>query len=205
MSKRESRRRVRITPTKHVVIVVCDGAETEPIYFRNFKSRDKLFHVKVVHSGKNYYDLIKKGILESNGVEGACDVWCVSDVDADPNTPYNESSKNQQLKEFQEQARIHGFQIVLSNPCFELWYLLHFGYSTGKMPTYKSVEQKLNVHLPNYNKTKDYFGELSNKLDDAINNSKRLKKHHVDLGLDNFACVASNPYTDVWKLVEQIR
>jgi hypothetical protein len=205
MSKRESRRKVRVTPTKPVVIVVCDGAKTEPIYFKNFKSRDKLFHIKVVHSGKNYLDLIKKGIHESDGVEGACDVWCVSDVDADPNTPYNESSKNQQLKEFKEQARKYGFQIALSNPCFELWYLLHFGYSTSNLPTYKSLEQKLSVHLPNYSKTKNYFSQLSDTMDYAISNAKKLEKHHADLGIADFASVAVNPYTDVWQLVEQIK
>ena len=205
MSKRESRRKVRTTPAKPVIIVVCDGAKTEPIYFNNFKSRDKLFHVKVVHGGKNYHDLIKKGLHECSGVESACDVWCVSDVDVDPNTPYNESSKNQQLKEFEEQARKHRFQIVLSNPCFELWYLLHFGYSTSKLPTYKSVEQKLSANLINYSKTKNYFNELSGTLDDAITNAKKLRKHHESIGVNDFACVATNPYTDVWRLIEKIR
>jgi len=205
MSKRESGRRVRVTPTKPVIIVVCDGAKTEPIYFRNFKSRDKLFHVKVVSSGKNYQDLIKKGLLESNGVESVCDVWCVSDVDADPNTPHNEIFKNQQLKEFEKQAHKHGFQIVLSNPCFELWYLLHFAYSTSNMPTYKSVEQKLSANLSGYNKTKNYFGELTGRMDEAISNAKKLRKHHEGIGINDFACVATNPYTDVWKLVEKVR
>ena len=200
-------RKSRMNSARPVVIIICDGTKTEPIYFKNFDKRDRPLDVKVVSSGKNYFDLIKKGIHEKKGVESKCTVWCVSDVDADPNTPNYEASKNDQLKKYAKRAKEEGFQIAISNPCFELWYLLHFDCYTGLMPTFKSVEKKLNgaAHLPGYDKTKDYFTALSDKLDDAINNANKLKQYHEGLGVSDFMCVSTNPYTDVWQLVESIR
>ena len=202
---RQPSRKSRGNTARPVVIIVCDGTKTEPIYFRNFEQREKPLHVKVVPSGKNYFDLIKKGANARRNIESKCTVWCVSDVDSDPNTPNYEASKNEQLMNYARIAKEEGFHIAISNPCFELWYLLHFDHHTGFMPTYKSVEQKLTVHLPDYDKSKDYFAVLMGRLDDAIKNAKKLKQHHENLEVSDFMRVSANPYTDVWRLVESIR
>ncbi len=44
--------------------------------------------------------------------------WCVFDVEWPRNHPG--------LKEAIEQARQNGIQLAVSNPCFELWLILHF-------------------------------------------------------------------------------
>jgi hypothetical protein len=43
------------------------------------------------------------------------EVWCVFDVDAHPN-----------LADALQQARANSILLAVSNPCFELWLLLHF-------------------------------------------------------------------------------
>ena len=43
------------------------------------------------------------------------EVWCVFDVDQHPN-----------FAEAKDQARDNGIRLAVSNPCFELWLLLHF-------------------------------------------------------------------------------
>lgn len=42
------------------------------------------------------------------------EVWCVFDVDEHP-----------KLADAQQQARAHNIGLAMSNPCFELWVLLH--------------------------------------------------------------------------------
>ena len=42
-------------------------------------------------------------------------VWCVFDIDEHPFVP-----------EAKQQARDNGIEVAISNPCFELWALLHF-------------------------------------------------------------------------------
>lgn len=42
-------------------------------------------------------------------------VWCVFDIDEHPYIP-----------ESKDQAKANGIRVAISNPCFELWALLHF-------------------------------------------------------------------------------
>ena len=47
-------------------------------------------------------------------------VWCVFDVDEHP-----------QIADARQMARANGIELAISNPCFELWLLLHFRDSPG--------------------------------------------------------------------------
>ena len=154
--------------------------------------------------GKKYLDLIKKGISAKKGVESQCTVWCVSDVDADPN---NHAATNEQLKEYDKQARDNDFNIALSNPCFELWYLLHFNYSSSPLTDNKAVVKKLDKkgRLLGYAKNKDYYSLLVDKMDTAINNAKKLKMYHVKQNVTDYLNASVNPNTNVYELVNLIR
>ena len=207
----ETKRKNRKLSVRPIVIIVCDGEKTEPNYFNNFKQqRHTALQIEIVSGCKNYRDIIKSaGIAETKYVTNTntkYDVWCVSDVDTDIKTSSNQEARNAQLKEYFEQAEAKGFHIALSNPCFELWYLLHFVYTTSEMLSYKEVEQKLSTpaHIPNYDKRKDYFNILAEKMELAIKNAKKLKKFHVEQGKTSLFDVTVNPYTNVWELVEFI-
>ena len=134
-------------------------------------------------------------------------VWCVTDVDVDPNTPGNIPARNAQLKEFAEKAKENGFKIALSNPCFELWFLLHFEYTTGHMQNFEAVKQRLAVptFLSNYEKNKDVYPQLKDKLETALQNAKQLESHYEEQGITDFLNVSVNPYTGVWELVQFIK
>lgn len=43
------------------------------------------------------------------------EVWCVFDIDDHP-----------KIADARQQARDNGIDLAISNPCFELWVLLHF-------------------------------------------------------------------------------
>ena len=196
--------------TNPVVIIVCEGKETEPSYFENFKKRDKPLKIEIVKNaaGKSYPALIKKAVESKrkyvDGTESKWDVWCVSDVDVDYKTPDSQSAKNKQLIKYANDATQNGFKIALSNPCFEIWFLLHFTYTTGTMQNYNAVDNVLSKHLPDYKKNIDVFGFLADKLETAIANGKKLKQYHEEQGKKDFIDVAVNPYTNVWELVESL-
>ena len=144
------------------MIIVCEGEKIEPIYFKHFKSRNKLISIKIVKSaaGKDYDALIRKAVEEKANIESSCTVWCVSDVDVDHNTPDNQFVRNTQLKKYYEDAKRNGFEIALSNPCFEVWFLLHFICSTGQMKNYYEVRKKLVEYLLDYHKNSNVYGQL---------------------------------------------
>lgn len=57
----------------------------------------------------------KQAIKEKDEID---EFWCVFDVEWPINHPY--------LKDAVEQARQNDINLAISNPCFELWLILHF-------------------------------------------------------------------------------
>jgi len=192
---------------------VCDAKETEPVYFNNFIGRDKPLKVKIVTdaAGKGYSAMVKEAERardkHAKGYAGKWTLWCVSDVDVDPNTPGSREAKTKELREYDEALKKKEFRLALSNPCFELWYLLHFTYTTAHFQDYEAIKtQQLDKanRLPGYEKPKNYWSVLGDKANTAIANAKELKKHHEDLRQFNPLDVSCNPYTNVWELVEEL-
>jgi len=167
-----------------IVIIVCDGAKSEPIYFSNFKKRNKPLQIEIVKnaSGDNFNAMIKKALEAkkkyADGIESKCDVWCVTDVDVNYGVQSNEAARNSQLKMFEKEAKEHGFYIVLSNPCFELWFLLHFEYTSGHLKNYDAVMKKVSGYLTSYRKNHNVFHLLENKQGDAIATAEKRKCYH---------------------------
>jgi len=44
---------------------------------------------------------------------------------------------------------------IVSNPCFEVWFLLHFGYSTHAFQNNDEVLRNLRKKLPGHKKSLD--------------------------------------------------
>lgn len=98
------------------------------------------------------------------------------------------SGKKTALQEFQE---LHNkcrkndkIVVVVNNPCFEFWVLLHFLYTNRFYENYKMLLPELQKYLPDYEKTERYFvrttpniyKRLKDRLQTAISNSKKLGK-----------------------------
>jgi hypothetical protein len=93
---------------------------------------------------------------------------------------------------------------IPSWPCFEVWLLLHFTYTTAPFnPTSSKsscdmVVRALRQHLPAYSKGQaNIFESVSNKLDDALKNADLLEQH-------NRGSASSNPATRMHLLVEYL-
>jgi hypothetical protein len=93
---------------------------------------------------------------------------------------------------------------ITSWPCFELWMLLHFRYSsapiakTGKKSSGDMACEELRRHVPAYQKGhKTVYEELLPKLTAAMVNARRLQKENVRTG-------ANNPATRVHEIVDYL-
>ena len=187
---REPRRRL---------LVVCEGAKTEPSYIRGLERWLRNVSLEV--------DIYKEHGVPRSLVDWACDrkkeaereakrqgdaflgydeVWCVYDVDEHP-----------QLPDAQQKARAHGVELAISNPCFELWLLLHFRESPGSQ-TRHGMRKLLRRYIPSFEKIVQ-FEQLQENLGNAKNRAQRL---------DNEARKVDehgrNPTTGVYRLVESM-
>ncbi len=66
--------------------------------------------------------------------------------------------------------KIRNKVLLVSNPCFELWYLLHFQYQTANINS-KYCENLLKGYLRNYQK-----GEVPQDIKNRIKNAGNLQK-----------------------------
>jgi len=194
------RRKANFRPPKKVIIILCD--KTEKGYFRNFKNskeRDegaptiRLFSGK----GKDPIGLIRDAkYIKENEYEGAIieKFYCVYDVDETP---------EKALKSSEEESKKIGVIPCVSNPCLELWYLLHYIYSTANLCSYDELKEKLLDCIPDYEKNRNYWNSLHLLQSKAISNAKQLEKHHSKEGTDS-SIRSCNPSTKVYELVEYL-
>jgi hypothetical protein len=115
------------------------------------------------------------------------EVWCVFDVD-----------DHRLIFEATEQAKANEIEVAVSNPCFELWALLHFQDQRAHIERGK-VQRLCIKHMPAYEKELSY-DILRSKYSDALRRSEGLEKWH-----DSRGTPGENPSTMVYKLVERIR
>ena len=199
---------------KPLVLIVPEGTETEKAYFQHFNRPEKPVKIKIVENSSDgaktdYASLIKKAVGYKNkyslSIAKGDSVWVVADGDVDYNTPGAVEAKEKALFEARNAAEKNGISILISNPCFELWYNLHFEYSTGFIKDYPSMRDKILPYLPDYEKNKDVFDQLSEKTDTAIEHALRLEAFHKGNGEKSPFNLGVNPFTEIYRLVETIK
>ena len=207
-------RRTNSRKEKPLVLIVPEGTETEKLYFQHFNSREKQVRVEVIENTAkgaktDYASLLKKAVaykkkLTLSAMKGDS-VWVVADGDIDYNTAGALEAKDRALLEARVLAEKCGVTILISNPCFELWFYLHGTFSTGFLKDYHAVIDKFPPDLSNYEKNTDVFDLLSNQTLSAIENAKRLESYHKDNGEIQPFKLSVNPFTEVYKIVEIIK
>jgi hypothetical protein len=127
-------------------------------------------------------------------------MFCVFDRDGHAN--YDEAINMIATSSLSTEGKL---KAITSVPCFEIWILLHFTYTTasfvntGNKSACDNVVDKVRGHLPEYQKAlAGVFERLQPQLDTALINAKQLSKHNRDTG-------SENPATRVHELVRYLR
>lgn len=168
---------------KPIIYIVCEGNETEVLYFKHFRTRNCLVdiipipskHKAAEHLVKHANSLIDKGSY--NPKDGDL-IWCVFDCD---------DNKDTELKAALNHAEKQGYKIAFSNPAFEYWYLLHFEKHSGYIENSSSTIEilKNRNYLRNYGKSTDVFNDLLDKQSCAIKYAaeriKELNQNNIEI------------------------
>lgn len=168
--------------------------ETEKVYLRNFQNHDT--RIKLIYCdntdplGITAFAVRK---IEEDGFDEGDVAWCVFDA----------GTKNQkELSNAYSQAKNNNIRIAISNPCIELWFLLHFK-DIRKQQTTKSCLSVLKCHIKNYSKGKDCYNKLIRNQKIAIIRAKRLNNRIMRYKIKPYTQNA-NPCTHVYKLIKEI-
>lgn len=198
------RRREAVREPYDVALIVCEGKKTEPEYFEALKKACRLngANIKIVPGdyGNDPVSIVKYA-REYRKTGGGFDrMFCVFDRDGHAN--YRQALEMIADSSLGKKGK---FQAITSVPCFEIWVLLHFVYSTasftktGNKSACDNVIDAVRDHLPEYQKAMTgVFEKLYPHMDRAETYADRLARHNRDTGSDN-------PATKVHELVKYLR
>jgi hypothetical protein len=126
--ERALRRKVATKRIKKTLLVFCEGERTEPEYLNALKLEPAIRGVAAVeiriaatNSGAVPLTLVRRAIEARNRALNENDeideFWCVFDVEWPRNHP--------NLPEAIALAKANEINLAISNPCFEVWLILH--------------------------------------------------------------------------------
>ena len=178
-------------------LILCEGAVTEKTYFLDLRSliRSPLVEVEIApEHGRDPKSLVELAKVRRERAEVEAkrqrdenilynEVWCVFDVD-----------DHIRLRDALQQARDCSISVAVSNPCFELWILLHFATQWAYIDRH-SLRVAIRQHLPGYDKKVD-FAALRDRGNSAIQRAREMEQRAARDG-----DLYSNPTTGVWRLV----
>lgn len=180
--------------------IFCEG-ETERNYFAQLKAVERIKGMQirpVICEDKNIVGIVKYSInhLKHNRyfLKGDSVVYV---FDRDKNT-------NEDFEEAKKMVKNPNIQLILSNPCFEFWILLHF--ELYYEPVYPQLlKVKLQKHMGSYKKNDpNIYNNTKDKIETAKEYSKKVYQMHIDENRQ-ILCEESNPSTMLFQLIELIQ
>ena len=202
MSKRDRRDTLRRRPASRSplarFLIVCEGTQTEPGYFRETRHLEHSLIDLEISPGGVPKALVERAVEKKKDAERLArsqkdsnllydEVWCVFDID-----------EHRLIPEAKQQAGAHGIELAISNPCFELWALLHFRDQRAHIER-GPLHHECKQHMPGYEKQLP-SARLHPLCDDALRRASELDQWQRSRG-----CEGENPSTGVYRLMERIR
>lgn len=190
---------------KPTILIVCEGENTEPSYFRQFRLATAT--IKSVGEGYNTISLVNRAseLAEEKDYE---QVWCVFDKDDFDTNDFNNAILVAEAK---------NFGVAYSNQAFEYWIILHFNDHQGGGMHRNDYGKKINSFLRPFDLTYDDEGskliteeifELLDGIDEKTNKERKLlaiqraKRNYKHFEHANPALGESS--TTVFRLVEAL-
>jgi len=150
-------------------IVATEGKETEKQYFRMFNStRIKVEILATTEDGKSSPEYVLERLDKCKKQYDLNEddmLWLVSDVDR---------WGDKKLSDVCSQGRQRGYNLAISNPCFEVWLTLHFEDINTEDRTCDNFKARLRTILGSYNGSNLNISAYKPNTKDAVNRAKNL-------------------------------
>ena len=183
-------------PNSLMIVLAVEGSDTEGQYFKPLG--DGKIDIEILSTPKkgefnghcspeHVEKRMDAFLVQTEGLVGG-EFWLVMDVDDWP---------KQKLSKVCQRALSKGYQIAVSNPCFELWLWLHQNEPDETLDKCGKLEKALKKFPGGYNKSRLRVERFHPHIQNAIARSKALS------GNDSHP-VPGFPGTHVGRLVERI-
>ncbi len=183
--------------TRRIIRVLTEGAVTEPDYLAHWarEHRDRVqLAFDAASAGSVPMSLVREARRQKQ-VRRRRDpefdeIWCVFDVDAHPDV-------NSAIAE----ARDAGIEIAVSNPCFELWLVLHVEDWNTEVHRHTIQRRARDLGLlEGKSIPESVWATLLDGYEDAKRRARAWDARHLDVSEPG-----ANPSSGVWRLIDTIR
>ena len=203
IKEQKTRNKRKNRQTKRAWLIVCEGRnKTETNYLNHFNKWDGNVRLTIKPSEEtDPAGMVKRAetlakSLDINTKNGDR-IICLMDLDVD----------NSKAALIEDLKRKHTkVEIIISNPCFEIWFLLHFTDHPTRENSSHNAKKQLERFIPHYTEGMDVLQkskEIQLNYDIAIKNADNLQKEHLRNNIQ-ISSADANPYTDMGGLMKAI-
>ena len=182
---------------RYVLRVLTEGERTEPDYLSVWVRRNARVHFDITDTGMTPDALVHRarehlrGQPRRRAARDFDEIWCVFDTD-----------EHENLRQAISDARESGIEVAVSNPCIELWFVLHLREQTAHIN--RRDVQRLSNQL-GLSDGKRITDSARNTFVEAFRIARQRAQALDQRHAGNDSPAGSNPSTDVWRLVDQLR
>lgn len=153
--KRPLDRSANVVRDASLIVIASEDKYAVRQYFEFFRSTKIQFKVLETEDGKSAPEHVLARLVEymkEYDIDEGDEFWLVCDCDH-----WIKHGHIKNLAQVIQLCRQKGIQVALSNPCFELWLLLHFAeFPAEAKLTSAEIEKRLRKAVGSYDKTKVY-------------------------------------------------
>lgn len=179
-----------------IILLVCEGKnKTERKYFSHYQIRESRYRLVIKDSeatdvmsmARRAACLYKQNQMD---IKLGDQAFCLIDLDL------RRDKYEAYLKAHQKYPEI---KFIVSNPCFEVWFLYHFTENPKAETSSQAVKEQIKKYIPDYSEAMDVYLRcaLSDKFAIAINRSEKKNNFYEE----DKSLVECNPYTNVQDLI----
>ncbi|MEK7433688.1 MAG: RloB family protein [Cyanobacteriota bacterium] len=196
--KRPLNRLTNVRDSK-LYVIATEGSKTEKVYLDALSKhyRNSKIHIKILerldphNSSPNHVIEELNKFKKEYKLDSHDELWMLIDLD-----------RWHRLFDIAQKCVQKNFNLAVSNPCFEIWLLLHISdltnYNKNDLEKSKGYcEKELRNLLGSYNKSNPDLNHFLPNIKDAINRAKQLDVNLQDRWPISFG-------SRVYKLVEKI-
>jgi hypothetical protein len=193
------RRRVSKDAIRPEVLAFVEGEVTEEQYLIHF---GRLHRAKMTFRVADFhgvpFSLVTRAVETKKTEEREArrgrgrardEYWCVFDVDV-----------HEKLTEAIDLAARNGIQLAISNPCIELWFLIHFEDQFAFIERH-DAQRAAKAHTRcDKTLTREALKALEERFPAAKDRARTLESKHAGDGTP----APGNPSSDVWRIIDSI-
>ena len=164
---RDFKRNKPTRPPHKRVLIVCEGSKTEPNYFAEIRQKFRLSgtHVRIINGDGTSPIQVVNTALATFGESREYElVYAVFDRDDHPTYHDAIARAEAHKSKLKNSAREPvAFEAVVSVPCFEVWFLMHFQDVTA-WEHRDMILSRLRGHVPDYTKGRAQMYKLTAEM-----------------------------------------